>query len=223
MKKIIITISIFISLINFSVAQEVNCDRIAYFGEAEICLPKIEGYHECYSDSIVKQLVDRTQVPTNLVLGFYIDNKTFKNKEFLSLLGYNNYIKVYGTKMLKNFKANPEFLKQIQDIFAGDFIHKNWESMEKEIDKIGLEVEIGKPIVIQSYNLNESSFTYVMLTRHKYNKFDSNIMAMTFNGLLINDRLIWMAYYLKYEGEETIPNLRKKSNKILAEFLKIGK
>ena len=210
-------------LTNWTSAQEANCVRTAYFGESEICLPKIEGYQESYLDSIVKQVADGTEVPANMVLGFYLNNETFEKKDSLGLFRFDNYFKVYGTKQIKDYKANSELLTQMQDILGSNFISKNWELMEKEINKIGLEVEIGVPTIIKTYNLNEKSFTYVMLTRYEIEGAEPYTLAMTINGLLINERLIWMAYYLNYSGEETISRLQNKTNMILAELLNTEK
>tara|TARA_Y100000766_G_C18875819_1_gene590738 strand:- start:1042 stop:1713 length:672 start_codon:yes stop_codon:yes gene_type:complete len=223
MKKIIDTILILFLLSNWTFAQEINCVRKAYFGKTEICLPQIEGYQECYSDSIVKQVADGTEVPVNMVLGFYLNNETFEKKDSLGLFSFDNYFKVYGTKQIKDYKANYELLKQMQDVLAGNFISKNWELMLKEIDKIGLELEIGVPTVIKTYNLNKNSFTYVMLARYEIEGVEPYTMAMTINGLLINERLIWMAYYLNYNGDKTILELQEKSNTILTKLLRTEK
>ena len=223
MKKIIDTILILFLLSNWTFAQEINCVRKAYFGKTEICLPQIEGYQECYSDSIVKQVADGTEVPVNMVLGFYLNNETFEKKDSLGLFSFDNYFKVYGTKQIKDYKANYELLKQMQEVLAGNFISKNWELMLKEIDKIGLELEIGVPTVIKTYNLNKNSFTYVMLARYEIEGVEPYTMAMTINGLLINERLIWMAYYLNYNGDKTILELQEKSNTILTKLLRTEK
>lgn len=222
MRKITITFLLLLSLSNLTFAQESNCVRKADFGEIEICLPEIEGYQECYSDPTVKQLADQTEVPTNMVLGFYLNNKTSEKKDSLGLFSFDDYFKIYGTKQIKDYKANSKLLKQMQDILGGTFISENWETMEKEVEKIGLAAEIGVPIVIKNYNLNENSFTYIMLTTYQVDGAEPYTLAMTINGLLINERLIWMAYYLNYEGEETILKLQKSSNTIVAKLLNTG-
>jgi len=223
MKKLIHTILILLFINNWAFAQENNCVRKASFGKTEICLPQIKGYQESYSDSIVKQLADQTEVPINMVLGFYLNNQTYEKKNSLGLFSFDDYFKIYGTKQIKDFKADSKLLQEMQDVLAGNFISKNWESMEKEVDKIELEIEIEAPTVIKTYNLNSKSFTYVMLTRYKLEGAEPNTMAMTMNGLLINERLIWMAYYLNYHGEETISKLQENSNIILTKLLDAAK
>lgn len=223
MKKLINTILILLLINNWTLAQENICVRKATFGNTEICLPQIKGYQESYSDSIVKQLADQTEVPINMVLGFYLNNQTYEKKDSLGLFSFDDYFKIYGTKQIKDFKADSKLLQEMQDVLAGNFISKNWESMEKEVDKIELEIEIEVPIVIKTYNLNSNSFTYIMLTRYKLEGVEPFTMAMTMNGLLINERLIWMAYYLNYNGEETILKLQENSNIILTKLLDAAK
>jgi len=48
---------------------------------------------------------------------------------------------------------------------------------------------------------------------------DQYTLAMTINGLIIKERFVWMAYYLNYEGEETITKLKKNSDKIVMKLL----
>ena len=64
-----------------------------------------------------------------MVLGFYLNNETFGKKDSLGLFSFDNYFKVYGTKQIKEYKANSELLKQMQDILEGNFISKNWALM----------------------------------------------------------------------------------------------
>lgn len=219
MKKTISATLLLLLLSNWIVAQEGNCVRMAMFGETEICLPHIEGYWECYSDSIVKQLADGNEVPNNMVLGFYLNNQVYEKKDSIGLISFDDYFKVYGTKQIKDFKADSKFLHEMQEMFTGNFLSKNWELIEKDIDKIGRNVEVGVPIMIKAYNVNENSFSAVMLITYEFEGVEPYTLAMTINGLLINERLVWMAYYLYYNGEETIAILQEKSNAILTQLV----
>jgi hypothetical protein len=66
-------------------------------------LPEISGYQECYLDPSVKSIADATEVPANMVLGYYITNETLKKKDSLGLFVSSNYFKIYGTKQLKYY------------------------------------------------------------------------------------------------------------------------
>lgn len=201
-------------------AQEKGCARTTYFGEVPICLPQIKGYQECYPDSIVKQLADATEAPANSVLGFYLNNPTYDNKDSIGLINFDNYFKLYGTKQIQDYRADPAFLKEMQGLLSGNFISKNWDVLKEEIDKVGLEIEVGVPVVIKNYSLNKKSFTYLLLTKYEIPEREAYTMAIAISGLLINERLVWMAYYLNYEGEATIAKLQQNSNSILRRVLK---
>ena len=219
MKKIVNVILIFLVINNCALAQDENCVRKATFGETEICLPKIEGYQESYTDPIIKQFADGTEVPTNMILGFYLNNQTYERRDSLGLISFDDFFKIYGTKQIKNLKADSSLLKKLQDLLTENF---PGELIKKEFDKIGLEIKIGAPTIIKTYNLNANSFTCIMLTKYELEGMKSHVTAMTINGLLLNEKLIWMAYLLNYNGEETILRLQENSNAILTKLLSIN-
>ena len=168
------------------------------------------------------ELADATEVQSNVILGFYLSNETYAKKSHLGLFGFDDYIKVYGTKHIKDTEASPKLLGRMKDFVARGFISKDWDAMDKEADKISSAVETRVPTVIKSYSENENSFTYVVLTKYDVGGAEPLVVANTINGLLVNNRMIWVAYYLNYKGEETITRLQENSNAILKEFLNSG-
>lgn len=202
-------------------SQDNNCVTEAQFGEAKICLPEIEGYQECYSDSIVKQIADGTEVAANMVLGFYVSDEIYQKKDSIGLISFDDYFKIYGTKQIKDYEADTVLLTQMEEILNQSFFTKNWETMKKEIDEIGLDVKVATPTVIKSYNMNDQSFSFIMITRYEPQGLEPFTVAATINGYLHNDRLVWMAYYLNYEDEQTMNELEKKSNYILTQLMNI--
>lgn len=199
-------------------AQTSICERNTNFGEVEICLPKFENYKECYPDSIIKIIADATEAPTNIVLGFYLNNETYSQID--SLDQFDDYFKIYGTKEVKDLRFNKKMLHEMKAHFGGIFNSLEWNMIQDQLKQITNEIEIGKPISIKNYSHNEQSFTYVVLTKFQLNNEESYTMAMTINGLLLNDRLVWMAYYLDYEGEESLEEVQKKSNMIIEQMVK---
>ena len=161
-----------------------------------------------------------TEVPINMVLGFYLNNSVYEKRDSLGLIRFDDYFKIYGTKEIKDYKADKSTLDEMQKVLAGNFISKNWEEMEKEIDKIDLEVQVGVPTVIDSYTLNNKSFTYIMLARYELEGVEPYTMAMALNGMLLNERLVWMAYYRNYTDQSIVDQLKTNSNKILSQLMK---
>ncbi len=95
MNKFIITLSVLFTFNNWIIAQQSECASTVMFGDTKICLPKVEGYEECYYDPIVKKLADGTEAPVNVVLGYYLNNETYENRDSLSLIGFDDYFKFY--------------------------------------------------------------------------------------------------------------------------------
>lgn len=201
-------------------SQDIDCLRNAKFGTTDICLPAIDGYSECYTDSRVKPLADATEVPMNMVLGYYINKKTYQNLDAIDKM--DDFFKVYGTKQFKDLPATKNEVKEMGNMVKGSFITKNWDELSKDIKIKGLDMEVGVPTVVKSYNLNDESFTMILITRYDIEGAEPYDMVLTVNGFLSNDRMIWMAYYLLFEGEETIKKIENKSNEILTLLQKAG-
>ncbi len=221
--KLFITLSIILlTSSNLTFAQKNKCVRQANFGTAKICLPQIDGYEECYTYPIIKELADKTEVPANNVLGYYINNKIFSKKDSLGIINYDDFFKVYATKQIKDVKADASLLKSLKEMFDKQFIKENWEEISKDIDQLGNNTKIGVPTVIEDYSINKKSFTFIMLAKYDPEGQEPYTVAMTINAYINADRLIWMAYYLNYENLETIVRLKKNSNRILNELIMAG-
>jgi len=212
---------VFFALIitQISQAQEEACARTTSFGGVEICLKKVAGYKESYLTPVVKAHADATEVPANTVLGYYLNNTDYGSGKNIDVTVLDDYFKIYGTLAVKDYEANSDLLNQLQTMVADNFISKNWDEVSKDIDKLGLDVEIGKPVMIDSYNLNPDSFTLVLLIKYMPEGAEPYTRAMTMNGIIINNRLVWMAYYLMYEEPGTIEKLKANSDKILAQLM----
>lgn len=200
--------------------QENDCLRNAKFGAVDICLPAIDGYSECYLDPMVKPLADATEVPLNMVLGYYINGTTYQDLGAIDKM--DDYFKVYGTKQFKDLPATKNEIGEIGNMIKGSFITKNWEELSKDIQVEGLELEVGVPTIVKSYNLNDESFTMILIARYAIEGAEPYDMVLTMNGYLSNDRMVWMAYYLLFEGEETLKKIELQSNEILAALQKAG-
>jgi len=222
MEKIIFIGIAFTLSFNMLFSQESNCFDKSQFGEKEICLPKIDGYHQCYSIPIIKQLADATEVQTNMVLGYYLNDETYNNIDSIGLISFDDYFKIYGVKEIQNYDADIGFLNQMEELLTQSFVKDNWEQISNEIDKLEIEAEIGVPQFVEKYNLNKESFSLVMLTKYDIEGTEPYTLVMTINGYLSNERLVWMAYYLNYEDSKTVEQLKTKSNKILSKLIEAG-
>lgn len=164
-------------------------------------------------------MADATESPVNDVLGFYLNNDTYNTRELLGSITFDDYFKVYGTKELQNQAVDAEVLSNMARILNSNFVVKNWDELMEQVGPLAASIDIGAPVVIEYYSLNAQSFTSVMLVKYQVDADHSFLMSMCINGLQMQDRLVWMAYYLEYADDQTIVKLRAANDKILLKLL----
>ncbi len=200
-------------------APNPNCARTATFGAKEICLPKIPGYTECYLRPNVKALADATEAPENEVLGYYLDDATFASVDSLGNFAFDNYLKVYSTDALARLPTDPAMVGEMYEAVGAAFAEGGGQAVKEAVDKLDLGVPVGVPVKVKSYRLDERSFTYVLLIDYGDESMGTRTVASTVNGLLLNRRLVWMAYYLNYEGVATIDRLEATNKQLVGILL----
>ncbi len=205
------------SIVGFS--QESDCSRITSFGDVEICLPFINGYVECYTDPLVKEMADKTEIAINSVLGYYLNDDTYEQRSMLGIISFDDYFKIYATNQLAELDADVNMLNEVKSALSGNFFEKSWDSLVDEFIDDELQVEIGVPTMIKDYQINDNSFTFLMITKYEVENQEPTIIAMSMSGMLVNKRLVWMAYYLNYDGEESIDKLQGKTDQIVTAFM----
>ncbi len=213
-------ILILIGLVLLNLTQEVDCHRKSPFGKKEICLPTIDGYQECYLEAPITEMADATEVPTNRVLGYYLDTMTYNRKSELGTFQFDNYFKIYGTLDVQDYEAQEGEMDQIFAAVKESFVPGMWEETKGLIDEKGLGVQVGQPVLLEDYRFSDQSFTCVALISYSTPEIPDVTMAMTVNGLLLHNRIVWMAYYLMYENADTLIELKNNSNILIDEILK---
>ncbi|MDP4600415.1 MAG: hypothetical protein NWS84_04645 [Polaribacter sp.] len=225
MKKIIGILSI-ISILSCSqsgqkdfskdkiVASKIECNNSVPFGDINICLPLIDGMTECYSTPKVKELADEFNYEGNSILAYYLNNETYEQVDKLDEITFDDYFQIYVTNKLKGMKASQSELNKMANMIEGNYIKENWNDLKEEMERSHDYLTIGKPILIESYNPSNQARTFVMLTKFQIDNFESFVL-MTMNMVLINERLIWLAYYKDYDGEESVKSAKSKNDYIV--------
>lgn len=203
----------------FISAQTDNCARQGLFGDTPFCLPVIEGWNECYTLPQVKERADATEAPTNTVLGYYICDSNYVHIDNLENTDLNNFFKVYGTNAISQIDTDTSYLNEIEGLFNGNFFDEKWEDIGDEIEGLLDNVTVGVPKGIETYKLSDDSFTSIMLIKYNVEGYGSFTMSMACSGMIINKRIIWLAYYLLYEDKSTIDMLKKNNETIINAFL----
>jgi hypothetical protein len=198
--------------------SDVSCDKSVKFGEIEICLPIIDGMIECYSNPIVKTKVDEFKSEGNSILALYLNDNTYNEVDKLDEITFDDYFKVYAIDKLKGIKIGQPELNELADLNEKNYIRKNWADIKKDFEKNHNYISIGRPILIESYSPNISirSSEFLMKVQVSGNEY---ISIMTMNMIQIKERLIWLSYYKKYEGEKSIIDAKSKNDYIVLQFL----
>lgn len=198
--------------------SDMDCKNSASFGDIDFCLPEIEGMNECYSIPIVKKLADNFEYKGNSVLAFYLNDETYKQVDKLDEITYDDYFKIYVTNQLKGVEVGKDELNEMSNAVGENFIKNNWDEIKGEIEKDHNYLSVGRPVLIEEYSPAEPVKTFIMVTKYQIEDFEF-VMAMSMNMILIKDRLIWLAYYKNYDGEESIQETKSKSDHIVSMFL----
>lgn len=200
--------------------QTGDCERIANWGDLEICLPKIDNMKECYLTPNVKELADKFEAKGNSVISFYLNTDTYNQVDSLEYISYDDYFKIYATDEIKNMRLGKAELKEFADLIGSNFISKEWDSIEEKLsDDIG-DFAIGVPHKIESYSPTKNVNTFVMITKYGTDTEYEYSLVMTMNLVLIKNRMIWLAYYKDFDGDESIRLAKKKNDEIILSLLK---
>ena len=199
-----------------------DCVKEVSFGDIDFCLPGIEGMTECYSSPKVKERADAFNYEGNSILGYYLNNETFQQMENLDTISYDDYAQVYVTNNLKGIKVGQAELDQMANTMGSDFIQENWSDMQKKLEHSYDDLSIGTPVLVESYSPHSKVKSFVMLSKIKTNKEEA-VMLMNLNIIEMKERLIWLAYYKFYEGEESIKQAKSKNDHIIKRLMEVNK
>lgn len=204
-----------------SIAQTGNCERTGNFGETKLCFPQIAGYDECYLDPVIKEIADGTEIPANMVLAYYLSEDIFARKDSLDDVPFDDYFKLYGTRQMQEVEANEVLLKQMQGIVGQSLTGKTWDLLDKEIEQLEFtdEADIGVPKLIKSYQLTDDSFTFLLVATYQIENNAPYTLLISINGLLLRERLVWMAYYLQFDGKKSIATIEDKAGLVAKKIL----
>lgn len=190
-----------------------DCDNQVSFGNTPICLMKIDGMKECYSNPLVKVYMDQFKFAKNDILGIYLNDNVYSEVEKLGEFPFDDYFKVYSLSVIKNMSLDNEKLEMIA-LETESMFSKKWtdiESILKKSKSYDLGISFDRPIILESHWPNKDIKSYVCLVKMESNGV-SVFLVMTLNLVLIKDKVIFYAYYKNYDGQESIENAKAKSD-----------
>lgn len=199
--------------------KTINCDKSVTYGDVAICLPVIDGMVESYSNSKVKARADAFNPDMNVILGYYLNNATFKQVDRLEEVVLDDYFQIYAAKSLQNVKITTAELDEMGETISDNYIKENWEELNEKINKEFEFMSVAKPILLDTYTPNPDARTYVLLIKYEEGE-DFHILVTAMNIVKLQDRMIFMAYYKAFKSEETITKVKEKNNEIVDALVK---
>ena len=204
-------ILIFIPLSCYS--QNDNCERGANFGGNIICLPKLDGYSECFHKPAIQTFLLNRNIPTNIDFGFYINQTDLGILEKSGVVPFGDYINVYGVKAIANLKADHSVLQMFRNELKKDGCDSIIHLRFNEFD---FDVSLKDPVkCLKTYSYNNSSYSELILAHFMHDNGDSSKQLMTLNYLLLDERIICLCYYSVFKGKKSVELHEQKNNSIL--------
>ena len=205
-------ISLSIMFFSYAAFYAQECDNIVDFGSTSFCMPNIAGYEEGYSNENVKQIADKGRYADNKILGFYLLSNDFELIRDGAAVTMKEYCKVYGTSETLDLDVDQKLYDKIEQYLTESFV------ISPELTKKGKDYfnydELDIPITIEKYSLNDKSTTAVMLMNSTFDGVRITQIT-TISFFLVKNRILCLAYYVDYEGKDSITDAKKGNDLML--------
>lgn len=195
-----------------------TCTNKANYGNTSICLPEIDGIVEAYSHPEVRKRATQFEDTTNTILGYYLDDATYKHVSDFSTINYDNYYKVYCAKAAKDVKMGRSEMKQIVQLMNAGFLEKTLEDLNKSELVSEKKLQISKPVLLEKYSLTKNAATIIFLM-NTATEGNEQLKATALTTVLVKERLIFVAHYLTYKDEKTIATLKEHTATFIDAFI----
>ena len=199
---------------------EAECERLVSFGKASLCLPPIVGMAECYRDPVVKEIFDATNYSKNTFLGCYLQKDDLESLELTGFAEMNQFIRIYAMTDLVDVSMTNSDLAKFIDVIKSNYVRENWSRLREEIESEFQNWEFDRPVMLDEYRLNDSAYTFVVLTRSNDVVTSESMVQLQFmNTAIVDNRLIWFTYHQKFEGIESAEIARAQNDFVALQFL----
>jgi len=220
MKKLVVFLS-FIIMTGCSNNDNKASNNSALYGYVNIGLPQIKGMIECRNHPNVQQIT-RNYLETGPVLGYYLNNDTYKQIDKLNEITYDNYFMIYGDYQRENYRAVESDLEIAernlqQTLFEGE----NFEQISTRIDETYGTITAGKPALLEKYSLQPNVRTMIMLMKYKTETGETSVVC-AIDFILLKNRIVNLAYYMTYNGGKSIDLLKEKNNEAVKKLLDLN-
>jgi len=190
------------------------------FGDIEIVLPIIDGMIECYFDDRVKELVNMLELVDNKVLACYLNLNVYNEISKIKEISFDDYILIFSPAEAINESFSQDDLKMLSHFEKNEL---NWiDIIDLVSEKSLYEFKLDSLVMIDSYQLNTDVITSIYLTKsHDVN--EDNFMLISYNYVLIKNKLIFLTYYKFYQEKNCLEIFKKKNDDVVLFFMKENK
>lgn len=198
-----------------------NCEKTVAFGDLDICLPAFEDMVECSSDPRIKSIIENTNYPGNTILAYYVNKNFFNKLGNLVQVSTEDYINFYATNSLKGVPINDSLLNQMGNMMSENYISEKWEDLMDNLEKNLGSISVGRPVIIDIYSPNTNVRSFVMLTKVVVS-YKEVVLVMTANIIRMKERMVFLAYYKEFNGEESITSAKSCNISVLSKLLDVN-
>jgi hypothetical protein len=199
-----------------------GCKNSVLYGYVSICLPEIKGMTECHTHAGVQQVI-QPYLPTTPILGYYLNNATYKQVDRLSEITYEDYFMLYGDYQKENYHAQEADLHAMaQELEQTLFEESNFKQLSSRIEEYYGSITAGKPALIEKYAPQDNVRTLIVLMKYKGEDGTETSVVSAVNLLLVKNRLLNLAYYVAYAGGKSIDVLKEKNATVIQQLLAIN-
>lgn len=124
---------------------------------------------------------------------------------------------LYGDYLRENFPARIEHLEFMQKDLEMSLFGENFEQISRTVEDTYGTVTADKPTLLEKYSPHPNARTMVILMKYKNDNMETTVVSIV-DCLLVKNRLLTLAYYLAYDGGQSI-DIAKEKNKLFVEKL----
>jgi hypothetical protein len=195
--------------------QATKCSNTVFYGYVSICLPKVKGMNECMSHESVQRIV-QPYLASGPVLGYYLNNETYKKVDSLGMITYDTYFMVYGEYQYENYAATDNDLEiKTAGLEKSLFDKEGFARIEENMGSVKAE----KPVLLEKYSPRPNVRTMLILMKYYDDTGVETSVVSAANVILVKQRLLNLAYYVAYSGGKSIDDLKQKNETVVNAFL----
>lgn len=190
--------------------------------DVPLYLPKIEGMKNAYNHPLAREIADKTIGPQNQVLTYYLNDSIYRQVDSLDRMKFDDFFTLYATRKLNGFIASKEDLEQMYRVMEKVLGGEDWEQVKTDVESRIEKLSIGQPTLINKYSIAPRAKTLQVITQYNPENAEPYRRLMCMNLMLMNERLVNLAYYIDYEGEQDIVKAKEKNERLVERFLKVN-